>query len=212
MAGGSVAGWEALSWNDEGCAVGSEVEEELSQDVAGEETARADLVVGETHDAEEDGQDDEAHELDWLAANSVNESDGHPVTWDGTSADQDDVTNGNVVEELVGVDTLAVTDSLKDGRVVETDTVESNIEQEPRGGGTEEDLSVLPLADVPEEVRPRCLWNLELWSGLLHGGDTGDLVWDTLGGSAEVGLDVRATLDDITGNIEGVTRSLHGVS
>lgn len=34
VARGTVASWEALSGHDEGCRVGSEVEEELSEDVA----------------------------------------------------------------------------------------------------------------------------------------------------------------------------------
>lgn len=208
VAGGAVASWEALSWHDEGCAVGAEIEEELGQDVAGEEAARANLVVGETHDAEEDGEDDEAYKLDWLTADGVDECDGHPVTWNGTSANQDDVTNSNVVEELVGVGALAVADSLEDGRVVETNTVESNVEQEPGGSSSEEDLAVLPSTDVAAEVSPRWLWDLEMRSRLLHGGDTSDLVRNTFGGSAEVGLDVGATLDNITGDIEGVSWGL----
>lgn len=208
VASGSVAGGEALARNDEGGRVGAEVEEELGQDVEGEETASSDLVVGETHDTEDDGEDDEAHELNRLTADSVNKSDSHPVSGNGTSADKDDVTDGDVVEELVHVVAVSVSDSLENGRVVQTDTIESNIEQEPGRGSSEQDLSVLPLADVTAEVPPRWLRDVHLRSRVAHGGDTGDLIWNTLSSSTEVGLNIGASLDDIAGDIEGVTRSL----
>ena len=52
VAGGPVASWETFARHDEGGRVRSEVEEEVAQDVASEETACANLVVAEAHDAE----------------------------------------------------------------------------------------------------------------------------------------------------------------
>ena len=129
--GRAVAGREALAGNDEGCGVGTEVEEELAQNVETEFAARANDVVSETEDAEEDGEESETHDLDGLATDSVNKSDGDPVTRDGTGADDDQVTDSVVVVDLVHVLTTGVTNSGENDRVVERDTVESNVEEEP---------------------------------------------------------------------------------
>ena len=208
VASRTVAGWETLARNDEGGCVRAEVEEELGENVAGQQSVRSDLVVCETHDAEEDGEDDETHELNWLATNGVNECDSHPVTWNGTSAHEDDVSDSNVVEEVVCVGLASVANSLENRGVVETDTVEGDIEEEPGASSSEKNLSVSPLTDVAEEVLPGWLWGLELRSGVTHSGDTGDLIRNTLSGTRKVGLDIRATLDNIAGDIESVARSL----
>jgi hypothetical protein len=64
----------------------------------------------EAHDAEHDCQDDESHQLDWLATDRVDCSDGDPVTGNGTGADEDEVTDGDVVEDFVNTVALCVTD------------------------------------------------------------------------------------------------------
>jgi hypothetical protein len=61
---------------------------------------------------------------------------------------------------------------------------------------------------VAPEVRPRGLWNLDLWCLIAHGGGTHHLVRDTLRSAGQVGLDIGAGLHDITRDIEGVARSL----
>lgn len=72
VGGRTVAGGEALAGNDEGGGVGAEVEEELSEDVAGEDTLVADLVVTKTHEAEKEGEHRETHDLNRLAADGIN--------------------------------------------------------------------------------------------------------------------------------------------
>ena len=96
--GGAVARGEALAGHDEGGGVGAEVEEELRDDVEGEEALGADLVVREADDAEEDGQHREAHVLDGFAPDGVDRRDRDPVARDGACADDDDVADGGVVE------------------------------------------------------------------------------------------------------------------
>jgi hypothetical protein len=128
---GTVTSGEALSGDDEGGGVGAEVEEELAENVETKLAARANDIVTETEDAEEDGEESETHELDGLATNGINESDSNPVTGDGTSADNDQVTDSGVVVDLVHVLATGVTDGLEDNSVVERDTVEGNIEEEP---------------------------------------------------------------------------------
>lgn len=208
VAGGAVAGWEAFTRDDEGGCVGSEVEEELGDNVAGQKTFFSNLVVSETHDAENDCQDDEAHQLNWLASDGVGESDSDPVARNCSSADQDHVSNSDVVQVLVSGLATGIANGSQNSSVVETDTVECDIEEKPRTGSSEQDLAVLPLADVSEEVGPGCLGDLKLGSSVTHGADASDFIWYTLGGASEVSLDIRTTLDDVPGDIEGVARSL----
>lgn len=124
--GGPVAGGEALAGHHEGGRVGAEVEEELRDDVQTQQTVVGVLqgLVGETNDDKNNGQDDEADQLDGLAADGVDGGDRHPVAGDGTRTDQDQVTDGVLVEDLVDVLAAAPADSTQDDGVVETKTVE----------------------------------------------------------------------------------------
>lgn len=99
--GRSVPRREALAGNNEGGRVGTKVEEELRQDVHSQQAVLAQLVVGEAHDDEEDGEDGETHQLDRLAADGVDRGHGHPVARDRTGQDNDEVADGGVVEVLV---------------------------------------------------------------------------------------------------------------
>ena len=106
MRGGTVAGRERLTRDDEGCRVGAEVLEEVREAVEererlGARRRRGELVVPEAHDDEEDGEHDEAHELDRLAAPSVDEQEGNVVPWDETRDRKDEVSNADVVQILV---------------------------------------------------------------------------------------------------------------
>ena len=165
-------------------------------------------VVSETHNQEQNGQDDETHELDGLSANPVDKSYSDPVTWNSTGANNDHVSNSSTVEDLVDVSTTRVANCGKDNGVVERDTIVSDIKEEPRTSSSEKDLSVLPLTVVSPEVGPRCFRDCELVGGVANGSGVSDLVWVSTWLVGHVGLDVRAGLDDIAGDIEGVTRSL----
>lgn len=129
--GRPVAGGEALAGHDEGGSVRSPVEEQLDEDVDGQHTVGADLVVRKAPHEEEDGEEDEPDELEGLAADGVDGSNGEPVAGDGTSADENAVTSSEVVK--LRIDSLAATvaNRSQDGRRVETETVESNIEEQP---------------------------------------------------------------------------------
>ena len=162
----------------------------------------------EAHDAEHDCQNDKSTELNWFAANSIDSCDRDPVTRDSTSANEDQVTDGDVVEDLVDAVALGVTNRLQDSCVIETDTVESNVKEEPRASRTEQDLSVLPLAIVLAEVAPGSLGDLHARCRVAHFVDASNLVGNALRGGREVGLDVGSGLDDITRDIEGVTWGL----
>ena len=119
--------------------VGAEVLEEVGEAVEESEAldgggCRCELVVTETEDTEEDGERDETHELDGLAAPGVNEEEGCPVAGDETGDDDDEVTDGGVPEVLVdgsgtskGLVGSTETDGVEDDGVVKTETVESNL-------------------------------------------------------------------------------------
>ena len=127
VGGGSVTCREAFSRNNEGGGVGAKIEEKLSQDIQGQETALIQVVVGETNDNEDDGEEDEAHQLNWLTADGIDSGNGDPVTWDGASADDDQVADSSVVQHFPHGVTFGVADGLENDGVIETETVESNI-------------------------------------------------------------------------------------
>lgn len=210
--GRTVTGREDFTRNDEGGCVGAKVEEELSNDVDGEEAVGGKLVVSKAHDNEEDGEDDETSHLDRLAAESINGGNRDPVARDGTSQDDDDVADSGVVEKLVDVLDVArrgrVADSLKNGTVVQGQTVESDIKTEPRTSGSEKEEEVLALAIVAAEITEAGLGDLEALLSLLVGLGAGNLVRCTLGLAIDISLDIVVGLLDIASNIEGVTGGL----
>jgi len=101
--GGAVARREAFAGYDKGGGVGAEVEEELAQDVEAKQGVAGELFEGKADDAEEHGEEEEAAELDGLAADRVDEGDGDPVTGDGTGANEDEIADGGFVEDVVDV-------------------------------------------------------------------------------------------------------------
>lgn len=111
----------------------TEVEEELGEDVNSKETVGGKVLVRETHDDEENGQDAETTKLDSLATDGIDGSDGNPVSGNGTSKDNNDVTDGSVVEVLVDVGGILgrVANDLENGTVVQGETVKGHIEAEP---------------------------------------------------------------------------------
>ena len=137
--GRAVASGERLTRDDEGRGVRPEVLEEVREAVEEDERLLAaarcgELVVGEAHDDEEDGEHDEAHELDGLAAPLVNHEERRPVPGDEARDGEDDVADADVAQGLVhkfraleacGRRTEA--DRLQDDRGVQAKAVERNL-------------------------------------------------------------------------------------
>lgn len=123
----SVSCGEAFPWHDESCGIWSEVEEELGDNVKSKECTSRKFVVCEAHDAEDDGENDEATNLDGFATNGIDESNSNPVSWNSTGADDDQVTDGDVVQDMVDVGSSSIADLLQDDGVVEGDTIERHI-------------------------------------------------------------------------------------
>jgi len=112
------------------------------------------MVIVETNDDEENSEDGEARKLDWLTADSINGCNGNPITWDGTGANNDQVADSCVAEDMVDIAALGIANSAQDDGVVETEAVESDIEEEPGASSSEEDLPVSPLTVVAPEIGP----------------------------------------------------------
>lgn len=148
----SVSGGEHLSGNNEGGGVGAKVFKELTQNVACKQTSIVDLVVSETDNTEESNQNEETSNLNGLSANGIDGDHRNPVSGNGSGTDKNQVTDGVLHQSRVQVVSLIEMDSLKNLGVVQTKTVEGNIQEEPRAGGTNENLSVLPLSEMSAEI------------------------------------------------------------
>jgi hypothetical protein len=75
----------------------TEVEEELGNGVKSKQSVARQLVEAETDGGKEDGEHGETYELNWLAANGVGRGNCDPISWNGTSTDEDEITDGTVV-------------------------------------------------------------------------------------------------------------------
>jgi hypothetical protein len=82
------------------------------------------MLVSESPDDEENGKANKSHQLDRLTSDGVDSCNSHPVTWNGTSTDENTVTSGQVVEDLVNIWTGTIANGCEYGGRVETKTVE----------------------------------------------------------------------------------------
>jgi hypothetical protein len=94
----SVTSWEDLTRYNECGGVGSEILEKVAKAVKREESPCGDDMVSEPDNAEKDGENNETHELDGFAANSVNCCDGDPVTGNQTGARENKIADTQVVK------------------------------------------------------------------------------------------------------------------
>lgn len=53
-------------------------------------------MVAKTHSDKDDGENDEAHELDGFSANGVNRCNGNPITGDGTRTNDNKIADRGV--------------------------------------------------------------------------------------------------------------------
>lgn len=192
VGGSTNFGWEDFTGNDEGSAVGTKVLEELSQSEDDNECRHsfvAKRVVSASQDSKEDSASGEAHDLDRTTTPAFDEEDSKVVTRNRTQASDDDLTNSVVPESLERGILVREADSFQDVRVVETETIECNVEKEPRKSGTEEDLQVLPLPKVGAEFSPVVTLVLDL--GILLGKLVRDFLTLGSSGSFNVAFDIQ---------------------
>jgi len=103
-------------------------------------------VPGKSNNAKEDSKDSETTKLNGFTTNGIDSSDGEPVTWNGTSHDENNVTNGVLVENLIDITEMvsevhvklkiylpssAISNSSENNGIVQRDTVESNVKEKP---------------------------------------------------------------------------------
>ena len=86
----------------------TKVEEELRKNIQRKQRLAVELVKRKADDAENDCEDSETHELDRLTAEGVDSGYSGPVTWNSTSACDDQVSDGLVVEDLVDIAAVRV--------------------------------------------------------------------------------------------------------
>jgi len=116
-----------LGWG----SVLTEVEEELDENVQSELVVACEVLEVETPNDEEDCEDDETSKLNGLASNGINKRYSGPVTRDCSSSDENTVSGSKVVENLVDGWTGTVPDGSENGSTVQSETIESNIKEEP---------------------------------------------------------------------------------
>lgn len=68
-------------------------------------------------------QNDETHELNWLATDDVNSGNSEPVAWYSTSQNDDQVTDSSVHEHLVDSGATREANSLENDGAVQRDTI-----------------------------------------------------------------------------------------
>ncbi|KAG8797635.1 hypothetical protein FRC16_008669 [Serendipita sp. 398] len=91
MGGSTNAGGEEFGSDDEGGRVSTEIEEELHESEAGDERTFAQVVDLTGQDGEEETGHDKAHELEFLAADDIDEEEGDVVAWQESERGDDDL-------------------------------------------------------------------------------------------------------------------------
>ncbi|KAH3664884.1 hypothetical protein OGATHE_003699 [Ogataea polymorpha] len=158
MRGRSVSGWEALTRNNEGGGIWTEVLEELGKNIERKKSLVSKFVVGESDNTEDAGQKEERNKLQAFSSNGVDGGNREPVAWNGTGTNKDQVTGSLVVKRVVDVFGGRVANGLQNGSGIQTQAVVSNIQHEPRTNSTNEDLHVLPFGKVTKEVLGSGFW------------------------------------------------------
>lgn len=80
-------------------------------------------MVREANDDEEDSQHGETHQLNGFPADGVHGCNSDPVARDGAGADQDEITDGGVVKDLVDGVAFGESDGAQDDRVIQSQTI-----------------------------------------------------------------------------------------
>ena len=110
-------------------------------------------MVGEGGKRTEQRGEQEALDLDPFTAELLDGENSGVVPRDEAERGDDDVAGADLDEALVGRAVLAIeADLLQDDVLVEVDTVEGDVEQEPARTGADEQLGVLPLGEVVDEL------------------------------------------------------------
>ena len=123
-------------------------------------------MISKPDHAEQYREDDEAGHLYGFPADRIDKGNRHPISWDVACNSQNEIANGRIVEVVVDIARLGVPNRGKNGRVVQAQAPECNVNEEPGSSGSEQNLSVLPLPEMREELGPsrlgRCFFSASL--------------------------------------------------
>lgn len=105
----TITSGEDFTRNDECSGIGSEVLEEIGEAVKEDESLvrgirRRECTIRETENTEEDGENDETHQLNRFTTPTIDEEESDPIAWDEASDDENEVADCNVLEVLVDAD------------------------------------------------------------------------------------------------------------
>ena len=95
----------------------------MSEYVERQEATFCQFVVCKANDDEEDSQHGETHQLDRFPAKGVHSCNSDPIARDGAGADQDEIADGGIVEDLVDGVAFGESDGAQDDRVVKSQTI-----------------------------------------------------------------------------------------
>ena len=109
---------------------------------------------------------------------------------------------------MVHVSTASIPDRTQNNSIVQTQSVECDVEEEPRTCSTEKDLAVFPLAIVPPKVSPAGFGRIKAHASILESGGTIDLVGMPFRSALDISLDVFAGLVDVTSDVKRVAGGL----
>lgn len=89
------------------------------------------MPVAEADSAEQCGEDHKATQLDWATPDVINQDNRYPVPGNVSRARKDQIAHRSVVEARVNVAAGRVSNSIKNGRIVQTEPPECDIDEEP---------------------------------------------------------------------------------
>lgn len=185
----------------------TEVEEKLSEHVQRQECAVVleQPIVREPDADENDRKHDEAHHLNRFAADGIHQCHCDPVPRNRAGADDDQITDSGVVEDLVHRVSFGEADGGQDDGIVQAKPIKRHVQGEPRARCSQQNLAMLPLAVVAEEVSPTRLGDFEAAGRILKRCHPSNLIRMSLGSALDVGFGVLTRLFHIAGDIERVT-------
>lgn len=102
-----------FSWDNKSRRIRAEIEKKLAENVEYKQGFGREAVKSKANNAEKYRKNDESSELDWLASDSVDSSNCHPVSRYSSSANKDEVTNRCVEKDMIHIGTSRISNCCK---------------------------------------------------------------------------------------------------
>ena len=114
------------------------------------------MPVAEADSAEQCGEDHKATQLDWATPDVINQHNRYPVPGNVPCARKDQISHRSVVQDCVHVAARRVSNSIKNGRIIQTEPPECDIDEKPITYSPEQYLAVLQLRKVLPKIAGSC--------------------------------------------------------